>query len=102
MDRNAPMNFLVSKRSASVKYTFVAGVKLTLFRVYIESLTMSLQEPPKKKSKRDNGLFCLNAHAWVSLFVPGHTSPYHIEKHKTYNGPQPRIRVFLPERIRNR
>ena len=38
MDRNAPMNFLVSKRSASVKYTSVAGVKLTLFRVYIESV----------------------------------------------------------------
>ena len=27
----------------------VAGVKLRLFRVYIESLTMSSQEPPKKK-----------------------------------------------------
>ena len=69
MDRNAPMNFLVSKRSASVEYTSVAGVKLTLFRVYIESLTMSSQEPPKKKSKRDNGLFCLNAHAWVSCIL---------------------------------
>ena len=41
--------FLVSKRSASVKYTTVAGVKLRLFRVYIKSLTMSSQEPPKKK-----------------------------------------------------
>ena len=34
-------------------------VKLKLFRVYIESLTMSSQEPPKNKSKRDNGLFYL-------------------------------------------
>ena len=31
-----------------------------LFRVYIESLTMSSQEPPKKKSKRDK---------WAILFV---------------------------------
>ena len=97
--------FLVSKRSASVKYTTVVGVKLRLFRVYIESLTISSQEPGKKKSKRDNGLFCLYSECTcvgVMYFVPGHTSPYHMEKHKTYNGPEPWIRVFLQERMRNR
>ena len=57
MDRNAPMNFLVSKRSASVKYTFVAGVKLRLFRVYIERLTMSSQEPPKKNPNEITNYF---------------------------------------------
>ena len=52
----ASWTFLVSKRSASVKFTTVLQ---STFRVYIESLTMSSQEPPKKKSKRENGLFCL-------------------------------------------
>ena len=62
MGRNAPMN-LFSKRSASVKYTTVAEVKL--FRVYIESLTNAFilnvfkRAAEKKISKRDRGLFCL-------------------------------------------
>ena len=33
------------------------GVKLRRLRVYIESLTMSSREPPKKESKGDNGFF---------------------------------------------
>ena len=36
------------------------GVKLGRLRVYIESLTMSSREPPKKKSRGDNG--------WIFLF----------------------------------
>ena len=60
MHLNAPMNLdLIFKWSASVKYTATARVKLRLFRVYIESLTMSSQEPRKKKTKRDNRPFCL-------------------------------------------
>ena len=75
MDRNATMNldfFLFCKRSASVKYTTVAGVKLRLFRVYIESLTMSSQEPPKKKrpNERADYFVCTaNAHACVSCIL---------------------------------
>ena len=48
---------------------------------------MSSQEPPKKKSKRDNGLFCLHSEyscVDVLQFVPVYTSAYHMEKHKTY------------------
>ena len=50
---------------------------------------MSSQEPPKKKSKRDNGLFCLYSERTcvdVMYFVPVCTSAYHMEKHKTHNG----------------
>ena len=36
------------------KIYYCTGVKLGLFRVYIESLTMSSQESLKKKSKQDN------------------------------------------------
>ena len=82
--------FLVSKRSASVKYTTVAGVKLRLFRVYIDNVFTRAAE--KKISKRDNGLFCLYSECTcvgVMYFVPGHNSPYHMEKHKTYNGTEP-------------
>ena len=52
----------------------------------IESLTMSPQEPRKKKSKRENGLFCLYSECTcvdVMYFVPVCTSAYHMEKHKT-------------------
>ena len=63
--------------------------EIRLFRVYIESLTMFSQEPPKKKSKRDNRLFCLYRECTcinVMYFVPVYTSAYHMEKHKTYKG----------------
>ena len=49
------------------------------FHVYIESLTMSSQEPPKKKFKRDNGLFCVYSECTcvnVMYFVPACTSAY--------------------------
>ena len=64
---------------------------------------MSSQEPLKKKSKQDNGLFCLYSECTcvdVMYFVPVCTSAYHMDKHayhmdkhayhmdkhKTYNG----------------
>ena len=50
---------------------------------------MSSQEPLKKKSKRDNGLFCLYSECTcvdVMYFVPVCTSAYHMEKRKTHNG----------------
>ena len=49
--------------------------------------TMSSQEPPKKKSKRDNGPFCLYKVCTcvdVMYFVPVCTSAYHVEKCKTW------------------
>ena len=63
--------FLVSKRSASVKYTTVVGVKLWLFRVYIESLTISSQEPGEKNPNEITDYFVCtaNAHAWVSCIL---------------------------------
>ena len=64
-------------------------VKLTLFRVYIESLKISSQEPPIKESKRDDGLFWLYSECTcvdVMYFVPVCTCAYHIERNKTYNG----------------
>ena len=51
----ASWTLLVSQEVPQYKIYDCTGVKLRLFRIYIESLTMS-QEPPKKKSKRDNGL----------------------------------------------
>ena len=89
----ASWTFFLSKRSASVKCTTVLNrVNLGFFCDYIESLTMSLQERPKKKSKRENGLFCLYSECTcvdVMHFVPVCTSAYHMEKHKTYNGSAP-------------
>ena len=62
--------FLIFKRSASVKYTAAARVKLRLFRVY-----MSSQEPPKKKSKRGNRPFCLYSECtWMSCILCQHAS----------------------------
>ena len=55
-------------------------------------LTMSSHEPPKKKSKRDNGLFYLYTECTcvdVMYFVPVGTGAYRMEKHKTYNGHEP-------------
>ena len=65
MDRNAPtsipklglIDFIGSLKY--IKIYYCTRVKLRLFRVYIESLTMSSEDPPKKKSKRDNALFCV-------------------------------------------
>ena len=48
---------------------------------------MPSQEPPKKKSKRDNGLLCVYSECTcvdVMYFVPVCTSAHHMEKHKTY------------------
>ena len=84
---------------------YCVRVKLRLFCVYIESLTMSSQEPPEKKFKRDNGLFRLYSECTcmdVMYFVPVYTSAYYMEKHKSYNGSEPKIRVFLQERMCNR
>ena len=53
---------------------------------------MSLQEPPKKKSKRDNRLFCLYGECTcvdVMYFAPVCTSAHNVEKHKTYNSSEP-------------
>ena len=83
----ASWTYWFPNRSASVKYTFVLE-----FRVHVESLTMSSQEPPKKKSKQDDELFCLYSECKcvdVMYFVPVCTNAYHMEKHKTYNGFQP-------------
>ena len=85
------LDFFCFQEVRQCKIYLCARVKLRLFSVYIESLTMSSQEPPKKKSKQDNGLFCLYcnsecARVDVMYFVPVCTSAYHIEKHKTYNG----------------
>ena len=44
---------------------------------------MPSQEPPKKKSKRDNGLFCVYSECTfvdVMYFVTVCTSVYHMEK----------------------
>ena len=81
MDRNARMtipehglfDFFGFQEVRQCKIYHCTRVKLTLFRVYIESLTMSSQEQPKKKSKRDNGLFCLYSECTcvdVMYFVP--------------------------------
>ena len=59
------------------------------FSAFIFSLTMSSQEPPKQKSKRDYGLFCLYSKCTcvdVMHFVSVCTSAYHMEKNKSYNG----------------
>ena len=63
--------FWFAKRSASVKYTTVARVKLRLFGIYIEGLTMSSQEPPKKSPNEITDYFVCtaNAHAWVSCIL---------------------------------
>ena len=75
-------NFSLSQlHRYNTKLYHCTRVKLIVFRVYIENLqepivgpwglTVSSQEPPKKKSKRDNGLFfCApNAHAWISCIL---------------------------------
>ena len=49
-------------------------------------------KPPKKKSKRDNGLFCVYSECTcvnVMYFLPLCTSDCHKEKHMTYNGSKP-------------
>ena len=49
---------------------------------------MPSQDPLKKKSKRDNGLFCVYSECTcvdVMYFVPVCTSPYDMETHKTEN-----------------
>ena len=71
------------------KIFYCTGVKLRRLFVYIERPTMSSQEPPKKKSKRDNRQFCLFSECTcvdVMYFVPVCTSEYHMKKHKTSNG----------------
>ena len=60
MDRNAPktipeldlLNFTGFPRGRQCKIYYCTGVKLRFLRVYIESLTMSSQEPPNKKPKQ--------------------------------------------------
>ena len=61
MDRNAPiaipeldlLNFIgFLSGPARVKIYYCTRVKLRFLRVYIETLTISSQEPPKKKSKQ--------------------------------------------------
>ena len=60
MDRNAPMtipeldllNFIGFLRGRQCKIYYCTRVKLRFLRVYIESLTMSSQEPPNKKPKQ--------------------------------------------------
>ena len=61
MDRNAPitapkldlLNFMGSLRGPrQCKIYYCTREKLKFLRVYIEALTMSSQEPPKKKSKQ--------------------------------------------------
>ena len=97
MDRKAPItipelglvDFIGFWEVRQCKTYYCTRVKLGLFRIYIESLTMSSQEPLKKKSKQDNGLFCLYSECTcvdVMYFVPVCTSAYHMDKHKTYNG----------------
>ena len=91
MDRNAPMTipepellgFFGLQDVRQCKIYHCARVKLMIFRLYIESLTMSSQEQPKKKSKRGDGLFCLHSEGTcveVMYFVPVCTSAYHMEK----------------------
>ena len=60
MDRNAPMtipeldllNFIGFLTGRQYEISYCTRVKLRFLRVYIESLTMSLQEPPNKKPKQ--------------------------------------------------
>ena len=87
MDRNAPATIPELGLLEFIGF-YCTRVKLGLFRIYVESLTMPSQEPLKKKSKQDNGLFCLYSECTcvdVMYFVPVCTSAYHMEKHKTYN-----------------
>ena len=65
---------------------------------------MSCQEPPKKKSERNNGVFCVYSEFTcvdAMYFVPVRTSAYHMKKQKTEKGSEPYIRVFLHECMRN-
>ena len=45
------------------------GVKLRLFCVYIESVTMSSQEPPKKDEITGYFVCTANAHGWMSCIL---------------------------------
>ena len=76
MDRNAPvtipelglLDFIGFKEVRQYKIYHYARVKLRLFRVYVVSLTMSSQEPPKKNPNEITDYFVCtaNAHAWMS------------------------------------
>ena len=93
MDRNVPMTIPELGLLDFFGFEEVRQCKIYLCnRVKLESLTMSSQEQPKNKSKRNNGLFCLHSECTcvdVMYFVPVCTIAYHLEKHKTYNGYEP-------------
>ena len=68
----ASWTLFVSYRSASVKKYYCTRVTLRLFRIYMESVTMCSQEPPKKKSKNqitDYFVCTVNAHARMSSII---------------------------------
>ena len=65
------LEFIAVLRGPPSKIYYCTRVKL--FRVHTESFTMASKEPPKKKSTRDNGLFCVYSECTcvdVTYFVP--------------------------------
>ena len=96
------------EKSIRAIWYYCTRVKFTLFCVYIERLTMSSQEPPKKKSKRDNRLFRLYSECTCvdDVFCASiHQRVRTIWKNTRlikYKGSEPQLRVFLQERMRNR
>ena len=84
MDRNAPMTI--------PELGLLALIAVLKGPPIYYCIRVKLRPRRKKKSKRDNGLFCLFSKCTcvdVMYFVPVCTCAYHMEKRKTHNGSEP-------------
>ena len=104
---NVHIEYIINRRLYALRTLKKSNLtSMQLVQVYCKIVQSVLQYAcPEMKSKRDNELFCFCSKCTcvdTTYFVPVCTSVYHMEKHKTYSGSKPQIRVCTQELVRNR